>query len=67
MTYEIIKQNNVFSGLSHTFGMLSRKGIKAERDAEVVCRLRKAGKIFFSDFPIFVLFLVLASVLHLCL
>ncbi|MPC11320.1 Fatty-acid amide hydrolase 2 [Portunus trituberculatus] len=39
------KENVLVKGLSCTHGLVLRQGMKAERDAEVVCRLREAGAI----------------------
>ncbi|KAK8398344.1 hypothetical protein O3P69_003909 [Scylla paramamosain] len=39
------KENVLVKGLSCTHGLVLRRGMKAERDAEVVCRLREAGAI----------------------
>lgn len=39
------KENVMIQGLSHTHGILRRRGMKAAHDAEVVRRLREAGAI----------------------
>lgn len=39
------KENIWVKGMSCTHGLLLRRGMKAERDADVVCRLREAGAI----------------------
>ena len=42
--------DGVSSGLSNTQGLVRRRGMKAERDAEVVRRLRQAGEASYRFF-----------------
>lgn len=60
------KETVMVDGLSNTAGLLSRQGVKAPRDSEVVSRLRKAGAIpmAVTNVPELAMWLETYNVLH---